>query len=276
MPELPEVETIARGLDPLLAGRRITGLAVLDRLVFPGDPETFRELFVGRVVTRVYRRAKLCLVEVEGGGIIAFHLKMTGRLFVTRPGERPEPHLRVLIELEDGRALHFIDTRRFGSCRGFAPGGIETWDFYRRLGPEPLCMSAQDFRAALAGRGGRIKALLLNQEVIAGIGNIYADEALFAAGIRPDARAVDIPPTRLDTLFAAVQDVLCRAIESGGSTIRDYRSAEGVEGSFQWTFQVYGRGGQPCMACRRALRVEKVAGRTSTFCAACQSLTPGT
>ena len=276
MPELPEVETIARGLDPLLAGRRITGLQVLDRLVFPGDPDSFRERFVGRAITKVRRRAKLCLVEVEGGGVIAFHLKMTGRLFVARPGQFPAPHLRVLIELEDGRSLHFVDTRRFGSCRGFAPGEIDSWDFYRRLGPEPLVMSAGDFRAAVSRRSGRIKALLLNQEVIAGIGNIYADEALFAAGIRPEARAVDIPPSRLDLLFAAIQDVLRRAIESGGSTIRDYRTAEGVEGSFQWTFQVYGRGGQPCVACGRALQVEKVAGRTSTFCSSCQSRTPGT
>jgi formamidopyrimidine-DNA glycosylase len=271
MPELPEVETIARGLAPLLTGRRIAGLTVLDRRVFAGNIKAFHDVFDGRVITGVHRRAKLCLVEVEGGGLVAFHLKMTGRLFVTRPGERPEPHLRVLIGLDDGRALHFNDMRRFGSCRGFAPGEIDTWDFYRRLGPEPLCMDAPAFRRALSGRSGRIKALLLNQEVIAGIGNIYADEALFLARIRPDARASLVPPEKLDSLFAALTDVLCRAIESGGSTIRDYRTAEGVEGSFQWTFNVYGRAGQPCPVCGKKLSSDKVAGRTSTFCMRCQS-----
>ena len=188
MPELPEVETIARGLAPLLTGRRIVGLTVLDKRVFPGDPAAFLAQFKGRMITGVTRRAKLCLVEVEGGGRIAFHLKMTGRLFVTRPGDKPQPHLRVLLNLDDGQALHFTDMRRFGSCRGFGPGEIESWEFSRNLGPEPLSMTADQFRRALGGRSGRIKALLLNQGVIAGIGNIYADEALFAAGIRPDTK----------------------------------------------------------------------------------------
>lgn len=271
MPELPEVETIARGLAPLLTGRRIASLSVLDRRVFPGSPDAFRELFVGRAISGVSRRAKLCLVEVEGGGVIAFHLKMTGRLFVTRPSEHPDPYLRVLIGLDDGRALHFADMRRFGTCRGFARGAIESWEFYRSLGPEPLCLDATGFRQALAGRRGRIKALLLNQEVVAGIGNIYADEALFLAKIRPDARADAISPERQDALLAAVKDVLCRAIEAGGSTIRDYRTAEGIEGAFQWTFNVYGRGGQPCPVCGRKLSTDRVAGRTTTFCARCQS-----
>ncbi|WP_243360775.1 bifunctional DNA-formamidopyrimidine glycosylase/DNA-(apurinic or apyrimidinic site) lyase [Fundidesulfovibrio terrae] len=270
MPELPEVETIARGLAPLLTGRRVAGLTVLDRRVFQGDPGEFEHLFSGRAITRVFRRAKLCLVEVEGGALMAFHLKMTGRLFVTRPGERPEPHLRVLVALDDGRALHFTDMRRFGSCRGFAPGAIESWDFYASLGPEPLELDAAGFRTALAGRGGRIKAVLLDQKAVAGVGNIYADESLFLAGIRPDAKADRIPAAKLDELFEALRDVLSRAIESGGSTIRDYRSAEGVEGSFQWTFNVYGRAGEPCTVCGRALTSQKVAGRTSTFCARCQ------
>jgi formamidopyrimidine-DNA glycosylase len=271
MPELPEVETIVRGLAPLISGRRVNGLTVLDRRVFPGNPEAFRQEFVGRLISGVSRRAKLCLVEVEGGRLIAFHLKMTGRLFVARPSEDPEPHLRVLLALDDGRALHFSDMRRFGSCRGFGPGMIESWDFYRRLGPEPLGLTAVAFRQILIGRKARIKALLLDQTVIAGIGNIYADEALFAARIRPDAPADTVAPERLDVLLACLQDVLCRAIDAGGSTIRDYRTATGVEGSFQWDFKVYGRSGQPCPACGRTLIQTRVAGRTSTYCARCQT-----
>jgi len=271
MPELPEVETIARGLRPLLVGRRVSGLRVLDRRVFPGNAEAFRREFVGRRITGVGRRAKLCLVEVEGGRHIAFHLKMTGRLLVPTPGMEPQKHARVVVELDDGRALHFVDMRRFGSCLGFGPGGLEKWDFYRRLGPEPLGLCAKEFRSVMAGRTGRIKALLLDQGVIAGIGNIYADEALFEAGIRPETSVQGLAPEKLDRLLAALQDVLKRAIEAGGSTIRDYRTAEGVEGSFQWNFKAYGRQGQPCPVCGGRLVAVKVAGRTSTFCPRCQA-----
>lgn len=271
MPELPEVETIARGLAPLLTGRRVCGLTVLDKRVFPGDSGVFLELFQGKRIQTVGRRAKLCLVEAEGGAVMAFHLKMTGRLFVTHPDTRPEPHLRVLVHLDCGRALHFTDMRRFGTCRGFAPGGLDSWEFWRTLGPEPLELDQARFRQLFAGRTGRIKALLLDQRVLAGIGNIYADEALFAARIRPDTRVDAIPAAKLDRLLEAIQDVLRRAIASGGSTIRDYRSAEGVEGAFQWTFQVYGKAGQPCPSCGRKLASAVVAGRTSTFCTRCQA-----
>ncbi len=271
MPELPEVETIARGLVPLLAGRSFTALSVLDRRVFVGDAGRFRGEILGRSITGVVRRGKLCLVEIEGGGHVAFHLKMTGRLFVARPAPHPVPHLRVLLDLDDGRALHFCDVRRFGTCRGFAAGGLETWDFYARLGPEPLGLSEEAFDAALGGRAARIKALLLDQHVLAGVGNIYADEALFAAGIRPMTLAKDIPLAKRKALLVALKDVLHRAIDAGGSTIRDYRTAEGVEGSFQWDFAVYGKSGEACVACGGRLISDKVAGRTSTFCPKCQT-----
>jgi formamidopyrimidine-DNA glycosylase len=270
MPELPEVETIARGLAPLLVGRRIEGIEVLDRRALPDGVRTFERHLAGRLVEDVTRRAKLCLVHAEGGGVMAFHLKMTGRLFVNRPDAVEDRHARLRISLEDGRALHFSDMRRFGSARIFGPGGIESWPFYRTLGPEPFEMDEAAFIAALSGRGARVKAMLLDQRVIAGVGNIYADEALFTARIRPDARAGDVLPDEAAALLRAVKDVMERAIAAGGSTIRDYRTAEGVEGSFQWSFAVYGRAGQPCPACGRGLSAVKVAGRTSTFCPRCQ------
>lgn len=270
MPELPEVETIARGLAPLLTGRRIEGITVLDRRALPDGARAFESHLAGRLVTGVTRRAKLCLVHAEGGGIMAFHLKMTGRLYVNRPGAVEDKHVRLLIGLDDGRALHFSDMRRFGSARVFGPGGIDSWPFYRTLGPEPFEMDEHAFAAALSGRSARVKAMLLDQRVIAGVGNIYADEALFTARVRPGARAGDVPRDKAAALLRAVRDVMERAIEAGGSTIRDYRTAEGVEGSFQWSFAVYGRGGQPCPACGRALEALKVAGRTSTFCPHCQ------
>ncbi|GFK92754.1 Formamidopyrimidine-DNA glycosylase [Fundidesulfovibrio magnetotacticus] len=270
MPELPEVETIARGLAPLLAGRRVAGLDVLDRRAFPGDPEAFLKDCTGLAFTGTGRRGKLLLLELENGGCLAFHLRMTGRVFVARPDAQPHRHLRLLVPLDDGRAIHFQDMRRFGSCRAFGPGELEGWGFVRDLGPEPIGLAPEAFRQALAGRAGRIKALLLDQHVLAGVGNIYADEALFRAGIHPETPADRIAPGKLEALLAALQEVLQRAIEAGGSTIRDYRTAHGVEGSFQWSFQAYGRAGQPCPRCARAMESARVAGRTSTFCRACQ------
>lgn len=270
MPELPEVETIARGLAPLLCGLRFTDLVALDKRVFPGQVEEFRRTVLHKTITGVRRRGKLCLVELEDGSLAAFHLKMTGRLLVDRPQAEPAPHLRVLLPLSDGRALHFVDMRRFGVCRGFVPGAIERWDFYARLGPEPFDLTPGEFAVRLGGRRTAVKAALLDQRVVAGVGNIYADESLFEAGLAPWARASDIAPARLERLHATLTDVLCRAIEAGGSTIRDYRTAEGVEGAFQWTFKVYGKSGEPCPVCRTPLRAEKIAGRTSTFCQACQ------
>lgn len=271
MPELPEVETIARGLAPLLRGLRFTDLAALDPRVFPDRAEDFRRTVLHKSITGVSRRGKLCLVELEDACLVAFHLKMTGRLFVAKPQAEPAPHLRVLLPMNDGRALHFVDMRRFGLCRGFAPGAISGWDFYARLGPEPFDLSPKEFAARIGSRRTAVKAALLDQAMVAGVGNIYADESLFEAGVAPGARACDIAPARLERLHGALVDVLCRAIEAGGSTIRDYRTAEGVEGSFQWTFKVYGRAGEPCALCQTPLRIEKIAGRTSTFCPACQS-----
>lgn len=270
MPELPEVETIARGLEPLLMGRRFTGLTVLDARAFPGDRAAYAAHFEGRGVAGVGRRGKLCLLEAEGGGVMAFHLRMTGRLYVARPGQSPDRHLRLTVGLDDGRALHFADMRRFGTAMAFAPGAIASWPFYAGLGPEPLEMPPGQLARSLSGKGGSIKTLLLDQHVLAGVGNIYADESLYLAGIRPDAKADRIPARKLDALQDALRQVLTRAIEAGGSTIRDYRTAHGVEGSFQWTFNVYGRGGQPCPGCGRALATARVAGRTSTFCPSCQ------
>ncbi|MFP5238974.1 MAG: bifunctional DNA-formamidopyrimidine glycosylase/DNA-(apurinic or apyrimidinic site) lyase [Acidobacteriota bacterium] len=270
MPELPEVETIARGLAPLLRGAVLEGLTVLDRRAFPGDRAAFLRELAGRRIEAVSRRGKLCILEMEGGGAVAFHLRMTGRLYVPEPGAPHERHLRLILHLADGRGLHFSDTRRFGSCHGFGPGGIGKWDFYASLGPEPLALSDEGFDAALGASKSNIKALLLNQHVVAGIGNIYADEALFLAGIRPQARADSLDATRRKALLAALKDVLSRAIAAGGSTIRDYRTAHGVEGAFQWDFKVYGRAGQPCAVCGTKLEGGRVAGRATVFCPACQ------
>ncbi|EFL51920.1 formamidopyrimidine-DNA glycosylase [Solidesulfovibrio fructosivorans JJ]] len=280
MPELPEVETIARALAPGLTGRAVTGLVVPDPKVLAG-PRTkaaFAKNLVGRPITTVDRRAKLLLVrlgprpEVAGdaAAVLAFHLKMTGRFHIASADAPVPERARLLVDLNDGQALVFSDLRRFGTARLFSPEGLAAWDFYASLGPEPWDMTPEAFTTALSRRSTRIKAVLLDQTVIAGIGNIYADESLHAAGIHPETRAGDISPSRAEKLLAAIQAVIARAIAAGGSTIRDYRTPDGVEGGFQNEFAVYGKAGEPCPDCGTKLVAVKVAGRTSTFCPTCQ------
>ena len=204
--------------------------------------------------------------------LLGVHLKMTGRLFVYGPEVAPNAHTRVVFGLDDGNRLFFDDARKFGYVRALSDADLATWDFWRSLGPEPLEIAAPDFAALFRGRRGRIKALLLDQTVIAGIGNIYADESLFRASIRPDAQAGELSPDRLRVLHGHLVDVLRESIAECGSSIRDYRDAHGDAGAFQNRFRVYGRSGQPCVACGRMLTTGKVAGRTTVFCAQCQKL----
>lgn len=280
MPELPEVETIARALTPGLLGRAITGIAVPDPKVLAG-PRTkaaFARAAVGRTVTAVARRAKLLLVHLgprpqetaDDPAVLAFHLKMTGRFHIASQAAPIPDRARLLVRLSDDNTLVFSDLRRFGTARILSPQALAAWDFYASLGPEPWDMTPGAFEAALCRRTTRVKAALLDQTVIAGIGNIYADESLFAAGIHPETPCRDLSPQQRKKLLAAVQAVIRRAIAAGGSTIRDYRTPDGVEGGFQHQFSVYGKAGDPCPACGTTLTAVKVAGRTSTFCPHCQ------
>ena len=280
MPELPEVETIARALAPGLTGRVATGVTVPDCKVLagPATQTAFADAAIGRVIETVGRRAKLLLVTLgprphvpdDGPAVLALHLKMTGRFHIAPSAALPPAHARLLLHLNDGNALVFSDMRRFGTARLVTPEALAAWTFYASLGPEPWDMTPQAFEATLSRKTTRIKAAILDQTVIAGIGNIYADESLFAARIRPDAPANSLTPARRRKLLAAIQAVIARAIAAGGSTIRDYRTPDGVEGGFQHQFTVYGKAGQPCPHCGTALVSIKVAGRTSTFCPQCQ------
>jgi formamidopyrimidine-DNA glycosylase len=280
MPELPEVETIARALKPGLVGRVVTGIDVPDLAVLAG-PKTraaWRTAAIGRPIAAVTRRAKLLLIELaprpdrpdDGPAVLALHLKMTGRFHIA-PSTDPVPErARLLAHLSDDHSLVFSDLRRFGTARLLSPEGLAAWDFYASLGPEPWDMTPGAFEQALAKRRAPVKAVLLDQTVIAGIGNIYADESLFAAAIRPDRPANSLSPAQARRLLDAVQAVIDRAIAAGGSTIRDYRTPDGVEGAFQHQFTAYGKAGEPCPTCDATLIAIKVAGRTSTFCPHCQ------
>jgi formamidopyrimidine-DNA glycosylase len=280
MPELPEVETIARALAPGLTGRVVAGIDVPDAKVLagPSDRAAFAAAAAGRVIESVGRRAKLLLVTLgprpqtpdAGPLLLALHLKMTGRFHIAPSADAPPAHARLLVHLTDGNALVFSDLRRFGTARLATPEALAAWKFYASLGPEPWDMTPEAFEAALVRKTTRIKAAILDQTVIAGIGNIYADESLFAARIRPDTPAKALTPARRRKLLSAIQAVIAKAIAAGGSTIRDYRTPDGVEGGFQHQFTVYGKAGQPCPACGKALIAIKVAGRTSTFCPQCQ------
>ena len=294
MPELPEVETIARTLAPQVQGSTITGVQVL----LPKSLAAGAELLPcleGATIERICRRAKLLLVGINPqktlpgelkttprpnvlpNGLrglplfLAFHLKMTGRFFVHPAGTKPLPHTRIIVDLDYGR-LFFDDTRTFGYCRILRPEDFTAWDFWQRLGPEPLETAPEVLAERLRKKHSRIKAALLDQSVVAGVGNIYADESLFRAGIRPDAKASAIPAERLAQLARCVQEVLAQSIEECGSSIRDYRDAKGNAGAFQNSFAVYGQKGRACQTCQTPLETATIAGRTTVYCPHCQLL----
>lgn len=269
MPELPEVETIARGLHTLVRGRRIlTADLFTPGVLRKGNPLALP----GRTITHVSRRAKLLRVHLDHGGCLVFHLKMTGRVWIASPGQPLPKHTHLVCGLDNADRLVFEDTRRFGYCAVFESGEMDDWDFFSSLGPEPLETSAAELALRMGQRRAGVKALLLNQTILAGVGNIYADEALFAARIHPASQAAAIPEQRRLILFKELRRILAEAIEAGGSTISDYRNAYGKSGIFQDSFQVYGKKGQPCPACGQALKAERIAGRTSTHCPKCQRL----
>lgn len=277
MPELPEVETIVRTLAPQVTGRRITAAAsLLPKCLQAGSG--LLPALVGARIRRIFRRAKLLLMEAECADgsslLLAFHLKMTGRFFVHPAGTPPLKHTRVIFDLDDGGRLFFDDARTFGYCRVMLPQELSDWPFWQSLGPEPLDGAASDlaghFAAAFDGRRAAVKALLLDQTIVAGIGNIYADESLFRAGINPGRAAASLDSGELERLAVALRDILTLSIKECGSSIRDYRDARGNAGAFQNSFAVYGRKGEHCASCGSALGSCRIAGRATVFCPKCQ------
>lgn len=284
MPELPEVETVRRGLAPRLVGRRImkTRLNRAD-LRFPFPPR-FSARLKGRRVAALNRRAKYLLAELDDGMIWVTHLGMTGRWSVLgqerQPGdfyysEPPDPaHTHVAIELDDGTRLEFNDPRRFGYMDLIPAATLDQHPFFRALGPEPLGNSFNEraLREALAGKKTSVKAALLDQRVVAGLGNIYVVEALHRAGIAPARHAGTISPQRLERLHRAVRDVLEEAIAAGGSTLSDYAAVDGAKGGFQHRFRVYDREGEACPrpGCGGAVSRMAQNGRSTFWCRRCQ------
>jgi formamidopyrimidine-DNA glycosylase len=284
MPELPEVETVRRGLAPHLVGRRIAKAKTKRAdLRFPFPPR-FAKRLEGRRVEALSRRAKYLLAELDDGTIWVTHLGMTGRWSVSglerQPGdfyyaEPPDPaHTHVVIEMEQGARLEFNDPRRFGYMDLIAREAFDAHPWFKNLGPEPLgnAFSAPYLAEAFAGKKANIKAALLDQRVVAGLGNIYVVEALHRAGIAPARAAGSISRARLDKLAPAIRAVLEEAIAVGGSTLSDYASVDGRQGGFQQRFRVYDREGERCVTpkCGGIIRRVVHSGRSTFWCAKCQ------
>ncbi|MEE8188025.1 MAG: bifunctional DNA-formamidopyrimidine glycosylase/DNA-(apurinic or apyrimidinic site) lyase [Kiloniellales bacterium] len=278
MPELPEVETIVRGLRPTLEGRRL--VRVIQRradLRFP-LPEDFAKRLTGRRVERLGRRGKYILVHLDGGEVLLCHLGMSGRLVLNGDGAALGPHDHVIFLTDRGAEIRFNDVRRFGIMDLVPEAALHGHRLLEGLGPEPL---SNDFNgpvlaARLKGKRTPIKAALMDQRVLAGLGNIYVSESLYFAGLSPRRQAYSVQGRRAERLAAAVRDVLTRAIEAGGSSLRDYVQADGELGYFQHEWAVYGREGEACPDCTCDLAksggIRRIvqSGRSTFYCPARQ------
>jgi len=276
MPELPEVETVVRCLRPRLCGALIADVtATTDRLRCPVDLVRLREACRGRRIGSLRRRAKYIVVDLEDGPSVVLHLGMTGAFRIVPAVAPPTPYERVVWRLADGRSWRFLDVRRFGSVqvceRASAGADLEP---LAGLGPEPLSpdFSGAYLHAQARGRDRPIKNLIMDQAIVVGVGNIYASEALFRAGISPRRRSRALGRTAADRLAAAIRTVLGEAIAAGGTTIDDFRDVDGHEGRFAVNLSVYGRRGQDCPRCGLAGGIRRIvqAGRSSFYCPHCQ------
>lgn len=282
MPELPEVETVRRGLAPALEGRRIVKAATTRAdLRFP-FPEAFAERLTGRRIEKLDRRAKYLIAELDDGMAWITHLGMTGRFTIVDSGAEPggfyyahapDPkHTHVTLETDAGGRIEFNDARRFGYMDLIARDALAGHPFFKGLGPEPLGngFNAAHLEASFAGKKTSVKAALLDQRVVAGLGNIYVCEALFRAGVSPKRLAGNIARPRLEALAAAIRATLEEAIAAGGSSISDYAAADGALGYFQHRFRAYDREGQPCQTCGAPIRRIVQTGRSTFYCGHCQ------
>ena len=281
MPELPEVETVRRGLAPALEGRRLVSVTVNRKdLRFP-FPENFAARLTWQTIVRLGRRAKFLTAELSSGEVLVMHLGMTGRFTVseTRPGKfhhavAPDAaHDHVVMVNDQGQAITYNDPRRFGFMELWPAEAFEAYPRLMAMGPEPLTngFSAAYLDEALTGKKAPIKAALLDQSVIAGLGNIYVCEALWRAKISPKRLSLSIPGKRAERLAPAINQVIAEAIEAGGSSISDFASASGELGYFQHRFAVYDREGEPCPACGAKVKRLVQSGRSTFYCSSCQS-----
>jgi formamidopyrimidine-DNA glycosylase len=267
MPELPEVETTVRGLAHVLRGRRIASIEARRPDLRRALPNDLGQRLTGARVTDLRRRAKYGLIDTDRGDTLVFHLGMSGhwRIDPTEIGK----HDHLIIATEEGRRLALNDARRFGSLDLVRSGELDEWPAFKALGPEPLDLDAAELKRRLAGRKAAIKLLLLDQRIVAGLGNIYVCEALHRAGIHPTRAGGSLSIERLKRLVPAIHDVLAEAIAAGGSTLRDFASPDGELGYFSKSFAVYDREGQECRCGGKVRRIVQ-GGRSTFYCPRCQ------
>ncbi|MFH1135891.1 MAG: bifunctional DNA-formamidopyrimidine glycosylase/DNA-(apurinic or apyrimidinic site) lyase [Pseudomonadota bacterium] len=272
MPELPEVETIVRELDAVAAGRKVDRLDLFTAKIARPNPDRLVGLVQGAVIEGVERRAKFIVFRLSGGARMVVHLKMTGKFLLGRPLDPggPPKHVHVSLTLDDGQVLWYEDIRRFGFLWGLSAEEFDDWLAAAALGPEPFQLSAAEFAERLGARRGRIKPLLLNQRFLGGLGNIYVDESLFAAGIHPLRPAESLSPAEARRLHGEIVRILDEAIRLRGSTVNDYKGITGAGGEYQHRHQVYGKTGEASPECGGLLERLVVGGRGTHCCPACQ------
>jgi len=275
MPELPEVETVKRTLNSLIVGKQIERVHVsLPRIIRrPDDPALFASMLAGHTFERIERRGKFLRLLLDGLVLVS-HLRMEGRYGVYHSDEPVEKHTHVIFQFTDGTELRYKDVRQFGTMHLFLPGEEFANPPLNKLGLEPLdeSFTVESLRSALGRRKGKIKPLLLNQLYIVGIGNIYADEALYAARIHPERSPESLTSQEWRRLHEAIVNVLSESVKLGGSSIKSYVNGQGEMGMFQQQLSAYGREGQPCQRCGKELRKITVGGRGTHFCPNCQRL----
>jgi len=273
VPELPEVESVRRRLAPVLEGRSFERVEIRDaRLTRPFDPDLVARELEGEQVESVDRRGKYLIVRFRSRRVLLVHLRMTGSLRHAPAGSLPpDPHRRAVVRLDDGSDVAYRDVRRFGTWLLLEPGKLEPY-LADRVGPEPLDRGfrARDLGHRLAKRRAPVKAAILDQRTLAGVGNIYADEALWRARIHPLREARSLEARELQELRRAIRDALERGIARQGSTLRDYALPDGGYGGMQNEFKVYGRGGEPCDRCGTPIERIRIAGRGTWYCPTCQ------
>jgi formamidopyrimidine-DNA glycosylase len=279
VPELPEVETIRARLAPRLEGRTLDRVEIVDpRLTRPEPPEAIAASLEGERIARVARRGKYLIFEFESGRHLLVHLRMTGNVeHPARGGLAADPYRRAVVRLDDGSDVAYRDVRRFGTWALLEPGELDDYFAARRLGGEPLerGFTTRTLARALAGRRAPIKAALLDQRAAAGVGNIYADEALWRARVHPLRPAGSLTRDEVTRLRKAIRAALEMGIARQGATLRDYRDPEGRRGRMQDEFKVYGRADEPCPRCGAPIEKTRAGGRGTWFCPHCQPLDPG-
>lgn len=274
MPELPEVETVCRGLAPVLVGQVIVKADVRRKDLRKPFPKGLKGLLEAAKVTHITRRAKYVRIHLDNDYVLLIHLGMSGRIVFHPSDYKPQTHDHFILHMQNGQQIVLNDPRRFGIVDIVRAGGLDSHVLFAHLGPEPLSngFSGPVLAAALAGRRAAIKQVIMDQRIVVGVGNIYASEALFMAGINPTRPAGSVTSVQVEALVAAIKEVLQQAINAGGTTLRDHRQADGKLGYFQQSLSVYDKEGALCPLCTGGQSIIRIIqGRRSTFyCPSCQ------